>query len=255
VESAHSELPARARRELAIQRAVAFALAPLTTLAVLALLAGWLRLRLANASELRRTYRSLLAESDAPLLICANHLTLIDSAMISWALGTPGFYLRNFSALPWNVPEQTNFASTRMRRALAYVYKCVPVLRGGDRAGIAESLARFAHLLRSGEVGLIFPEGGRSRSGRVEVERAAYGVGRIVKDVPDCRVLCCYLRGDRQQSWSNLPARGDRLRASLALFEPKAEGSGLRASRDIARQITARLAELEAAHFAAGAAC
>jgi hypothetical protein len=250
----HSQLPARARRGLAIQRAVAFALAPLTTLAVLALLAGWLRLRLANASELRRAYRSLLAESDAPLLICANHLTLIDSAMIGWALGTPGFYLRNFSALPWNVPEQKNFASTRLRRALAYVYKCVPVVRGGDRAGIAQTLARFAYLLRCGEVGLIFPEGGRSRSGRVEVERAAYGVGRIVKDVPHCRVLCCYLRGDRQRSWSNLPSRGDRLHASLALIEPKAEGSGLRASRDIARQITARLAELETAHFAAQAA-
>jgi 1-acyl-sn-glycerol-3-phosphate acyltransferase len=247
---ANSQLSARARRGLAIQRAIAFALAPLSTLAVLVLLRGWLRLRLENASGARRTYRSLLSESDAPLLICANHLTLIDSALIGWALGTPAFYLRHFSALPWNVPEQKNFASTRLRRALAYVYKCVPVVRGGDRAGIADTLARFAHLLRSGEVGLIFPEGGRSRSGRVETDRAAYGVGRIVKDVPHCRVLCCYLRGDRQQSWGSLPARGDRLRISLALFEPKAEGSGLRASRDIARQITTRLAEMEAVHFA-----
>jgi hypothetical protein len=251
--SAHSELSPGARRGLAIQRVVALALAPFSTVAVLALLSGWLRLRLENVAEVRRAYRALVEQSDAPLLICANHLTLIDSAMISWALAKPSFYLRNFSALPWNVPDRQNFASTWPRRALAYVYKCVPVARGGDRTGIAETLARFAHLLRSGEVGLIFPEGGRSRSGRVEVERAAYGVGRIVKDVPHCRVLCCYLRGERQQGYTDLPARGDRLRVSLATLEPKAEGTGLRASRDIARQITAKLAEMEAEHFAARA--
>jgi hypothetical protein len=225
-------------------------LAPFSMLAVLALVWGWLRLRLADVAEVRRFYRSLLAESNAPLLICANHLTLIDSALISWALASPLYYLRNFAALPWNVPEKQNFASTWPRQTLAYIYKCVPLARGGTRVGIAQTLARFAHLLRIGEVGLIFPEGGRSRSGRVEVERAAYGVGRIVKDVPQCRVLCCYLRGDHQRGYTNLPARGDRLRVSLATFEPKAEGSGLRASLEIARQITAKLEEMEAAHFA-----
>lgn len=232
---------------------MALALAPLSMTAAWLLLSGWLRLRVVNAGEVRRRFRELLAESDAPLLVCANHLTLIDSAMIGWALGSPLSYVWRFSALPWNVPEQKNFAATPLQRALAYVYKCVPVTRGGNRGDVAETLARFAHLLRSGEVGLIFPEGGRSRSGRVELASAAYGVGRIVKDVPHCRVLCCYLRGDHQQSWSDLPVRGDRLRVTLAPFEPKAEGSGLRASREIARQITARLAELEVAHFAARA--
>src|SRR5262245_4404307 len=43
--------------------------------------------------RLRARYRQLRNESDAPLLICANHLTMIDSAIIAWALGSPGWYL------------------------------------------------------------------------------------------------------------------------------------------------------------------
>ena len=98
-------------------------------------------------------------------------------------------------------------------------------------------------------MGLIFPEGGRSRSGRVEVENAAYGVGRIVKSLTGCRVLCVYLRGDAQHEYSGLPARGDTLRARIAWLEPKSDRRGLRGSRDIARQILTRIAELEREHF------
>lgn len=245
METAAPQLPARTRRRLALQRVLARAVSPITVVAVSLILRVWLRLRLAGAAEARRAYAGLCREPKSPLLICANHLTLIDSALIAWALGSPGWYLRHFRTLPWNVPDQQNFASTPIRRALAYLYKCVPIPRGGDRGAVAEVLARFSHLLRIGDVGLIFPEGGRSRSGRVEVEHAAYGVGRIVRSVPDCRVLCVYLRGERQHRYSNLPARGDRLRVSTSLLEPKSDRGGLRGSLEVARQITARLAEME----------
>ena len=239
----------RARRSLALQKAVARLLSPITLFAVYLTMRFGLDLRLVDAEEARRVYRRLTRER-APLLICANHLTMIDSALIAWALGSPGWYLANFRTLPWNVPEERNFASTALRRALAYVYKCVPVRRGGDRAGVVETLARFTHLLAHGETGLLFPEGGRSRSGRVEIERAAYGVGRIVKALPGCRVLCLYVRGERQEAYSDLPVRGDRLHVSFATLEPKSDQKGLRGSRDIARQITAKLIELETQHFA-----
>jgi 1-acyl-sn-glycerol-3-phosphate acyltransferase len=233
---------------LALQRAIARVLSPVTTLAVYALVRGWLRVSLADPSEARRVYRALRRER-VPLLVCANHLTMIDSALIAWALAPPGFYLRDFSALPWNLPEQTLFASTWPRRALAYVFKCLPIVRGGSRSAVADTIDRFIHLLGSGEAGLLFPEGGRSRSGRVEVERAAYGVGRVVKSLPGCRVLCVYLRGEAQHAYSNLPARGDRLHVRVATIEPKSDHAGLRGSREIARQIAARLAELEVEHF------
>lgn len=243
-------LPRRQRLALALQWTLALAVSPLTMLAAGLLLRGWLRLSVENRAEARRAWREIWSRRQGPLLICANHLTMIDSALIAWALAPPHWYVTHFSALPWNVPERTHFAATFTQRVLAYLYKCLPIVRGGSRDEVADTLGRFAFLLWRGEAGLIFPEGGRSRSGRVEVENAAYGVGRIVKSVPGCRVLCVYLRGDAQSGYSNLPARGDRLRISLSSLEPKSDHAGLRGSRDVARQIAARLAEMELEHFA-----
>lgn len=243
-------LPRRVRLALALQRTLALAVSPLTTLAVALLLRVWLRLRVENRAEARRTWRAHWRAREGPLLLCANHLTMIDSALIAWALAPPLWYVANFSALPWNVPERTHFASTLPQRILAYLYKCLPIVRGGSRDELADQLARFAWLVSRGEAGLIFPEGGRSRTGRVEVENAAFGVGRIVKSVPGCRVLCVYLRGERQASYSGVPARGDRLHVSLSTLEPKSDHAGLRGSRDVARQIAARLAEMEREYFA-----
>jgi hypothetical protein len=243
-------LPRRQRLLLTLQRTLALAVSPLTTLAVVLLLRAYLRLRVENRDEVRRAWREIWSRREGPLLLCANHLTMIDSALIAWALAPPLWYVAHFSALPWNLPERTHFAATFSQRVLAYLFKCLPILRGGSRDEVADTLGRFAWLLSRGEAGLIFPDGGRSRSGKVEVDNAAYGIGRIVKSLPGCRVLCVYLRGDLQASYSDLPARGDRLWVSLASLEPKSDHAGLRGSRDVARQIAAKLAEMEQAHFA-----
>jgi hypothetical protein len=248
-----TELSRRAQLALDVQRAVGLALSPLTTLAVVVLLRWWLGLRFEGLAALRRAYRHDRRASGSPLLICGNHLTMIDSALIAYALGSPLWYVMHYAALPWNVPDQGNFASTRLQRALVYVYKCLPIARGGPREQVASALDRFMHLLGRSEVGLIFPEGGRSRSGRVEVENAAYGVGRIVKNVPGCRVLCVYLRGDAQEHYSGLPTRGDTIRARIAWLEPKSQERGLRGSLDISRQILSRISELEQEHLDAAA--
>ncbi len=246
---APTALPQRARLALIVQRGVCLALSPLTTLSALVILRVWLRLRFEGTDELRRGYRRFRRESNAPLLVCGNHLTMIDSALIAYALGSPLWYVAHFASLPWNVPDQNTFAGKPWQRALTYIYKCLPIARGGARVKVADTLARFIHVLRRGEVGLIFPEGGRSRTGRVEVDNAAYGVGRIVKSVPGCRVLCVYLRGDAQHEYSGVPARGDTLRARVAWLEPKSDRRGLRGSLEISRQILTRLAELEREHF------
>ena len=202
-----------------------------------------------GAAELRREYREIRAQSRAPLLICANHLTMLDSFVIGWALGGSWFYLTHFSSLPWNTPERVHFVSTLWKRTLTYLLKCVPITRGSDRKEVALVLSKVEYLLSTGEVVMVFPEGQRSRSGRVELESAAYGVGRIVSSVPGCRVLCVYLRGDGQREMSDAPARGEVFRGRLALIEPKSDERGLRASLDISRQIVARLVELERSHF------
>jgi 1-acyl-sn-glycerol-3-phosphate acyltransferase len=233
------------RRALAVQLWVGRLLAPLwipLCVAIMRLGFGW---RIDGAEEARRTLARLRGESRAPLLVCANHLTMFDSFVIAAALGSPWTYVRDFGALPWNTPERQHFASTWWKRTLVYLMKCVPVQRGGDRREVGVVLAKLVHLMRRGEVALVFPEGGRSRTGRVDVEAVTYGVGRIVKALPGCRVLCVYLRGEGQRSWSDLPARGERFHVSVEDFEPKTDQRGLRGSLDIARQILGRLAAME----------
>jgi 1-acyl-sn-glycerol-3-phosphate acyltransferase len=130
-----------------------------------------------------------------------------------------------------------------------YLIKCVPIERGGDRRAVGAVLNKLVWLMKRGEVALVFPEGGRSRTGRVDTEAVTYGVGRIVKALPGCRVVCVYLRGESQESWSALPRRGDRFRIQAEAFEPKTDQKGMRGSLDINRQILTRLAEMEQRHF------
>jgi hypothetical protein len=241
------ELSVRERRALACQRAVSWLLSPLWMGVSVVLLRLVGRYRIEGLREVRREYRRLRAQTPGALLVCPNHLTLIDSALVAWALGSPLWWWRHFSELPWNVPEETLFASTRSRHMIAWLLKCVPIRRGGDRRRMAETLGRLLHLLRRGESVLIFPEGGRSRLGRVDVEARTYGVGRILGAVPGCRVLCVHLRGLGQQEMGDVPRRGECFRVRLALHEPSSQARGLRRSVELTRQVLEQLAGLEAA--------
>lgn len=232
-----------------VQRALGWLLAPLwVPLAALVLRFGF-GYRVADRAALHRAYRRIRSESNAPLLICANHLTLVDSFLVAWALAPSWSYVVAFDSMPWNTPEETNFANTARNRILVYLAKCIPIRRGGSRADAAHVLDRVVHLLQRGETALLFPEGGRSRTGRVSDERAAWGVGRVVAALPGCRVLCVYMRGDAQASYSDFPARGDVMRVSLECIEPKSDARGVRRSRDIVQQILGQLAWMEAEHF------
>ena len=131
--------------------------------------------------------------------------------------------------MPWNTPERVNFAAKWWQRIGSYLAKCIPVTRGGRREEIAEVLQRVNYLLRRGEVAVIFPEGGRSRSGRVDIENYAWGTGRIAASVPGCHVLCVYLRGRKQEAWGETPIRGERFHMELACIQPKTDFRGPRA--------------------------
>src|SRR5206468_4726274 len=114
------------------------------------LLRLWLRLRFVGTGDLRRAYRQFRRSERVPLLVCGNHLTMIDSALIAYALGSPLWYVGHFASLPWNVPDRNVFAAGPWQRVLTYIFKCLPIERGGSRARVAEALARFTHLLRRG---------------------------------------------------------------------------------------------------------
>jgi 1-acyl-sn-glycerol-3-phosphate acyltransferase len=232
-----------------IQRLVGWLVAPLWVPLAALVLGRFYGYRVEEMRRIRRTYRQIRRASDAPLLICANHLTLIDSFLIAWAIRNPLEYMVDYDTLPWNTPEETNFATTTFRRLLVYLGKCIPIRRGGSMADTASVLSRIVHLLKRREVALLFPEGGRSRTGRVEEEGAAWGVGRIVGAVAGCRVLCVYLRGRQQETWGDFPARKDSLYVDIACIEPKSDHRGARKSRDLARQIVGQLQKMEEAYF------
>jgi 1-acyl-sn-glycerol-3-phosphate acyltransferase len=206
--------------------------------------------RIKNVAQVRTRYRALVKSSDRPVLICPNHLTMMDSAVIAWALGGSWWYLFNYSRMPWNVPEYHNYASQWPTRVGAWLTKCIPVIRGGRREDVSRVIKRVQHLLSRGETAMIFPEAGRSRSGRVQADTVAHAVGRILTSVPGCVPLCVYLRGDGQTTWSTIPTRGDSFYIDFELVEPKSDYSGMRRSRDISRQIVNRLIGMEAEYFA-----
>lgn len=245
-----TKLPLKTRAALAIQREVGRLSSVFWITSIVFAMRVLMRYRVKNASALRKRFRAMMRENDQPLLICANHLTMVDSAVVAWALGGSWWYVFNYSRMPWNLPEYTNYASLWPGRLGAWLTKCLPVRRGGKRQEVSGVIKRVQHLLTRGETALIFPEAGRSRTGRVQFDSIAHGVGRILNSVRDCRALCVYMRGDRQKTWSTVPARGDSFYVDFELFKPESEHSGLRRSKDLAEQIVARLARMEQTYFA-----
>ncbi len=204
--------------------------------------------------DLRNMRRQCAAEFDkhkGPWIICANHLTMIDSFMLTYASFSLWGHIRHYKRLPWNLPERRNFQSNIFLAVLCYLSKCIPVDRGGSREKMKQLLDTCIYLLNRGQAIMIFPEGGRSRTGRVDRENFSYGVGRFVQDVDNVKVMCIYLRGDQQRDYGLVPAWGDKFYAQMEVFQPTpVEQTGLRAQREYAGQIINRLADMEERYFA-----
>ncbi len=215
------------------------------------LIARALHYRIRKLRELRRQCAAEFAAHKGPWLICANHLTMIDSFLLSYVAFSFVRHFTQYKKLPWNLPERRNFQSNIFLAVLCYLSKCIPVDRGGSREKMKKVLDTCTYLLRHGHTIMIFPEGGRSRTGRVDKENFSYGVGRFIQDIPDCKVMCIYLRGDKQHKYSLIPAWGDRFYAEVEVLQPVlVSQEGLRAQRLYAAQIIERLAQMEEKYFA-----
>ena len=207
--------------------------------------------RVRNLKEIRRQCAIEFSRHNGSWIICANHLTTIDSFILDYALFSLGQYMISFRKLPWNLPEGSNFQSNIFLRVLCYLSKCIPIHRGGSREKMKKNLDKCIYLLRRGDNIMIFPEGRRSRTGRVNKEDFSYGVGRFVKNVENCKVMCMYLRGDKQAGYSIIPAWGEKFSVQIEVFTPKPlEGSELKVQREYATQIIDRLAQMEEKYFA-----
>ena len=120
-------LPLPDRANLAFQRWVGHTLGVLWIPTAAFLMRFVMGYRIRNASDLRRRFRKIVNGDDRPVLLCANHLTMVDSALVAWALGGSWWYLLHYSRMPWNLPERANFASNWINRAAAWLHKNGPV--------------------------------------------------------------------------------------------------------------------------------
>ena len=97
----------------------------------------------------------------SPLLICANHLTMVDSFLIAWALGSPSWLLRDRLRLA--ALEHPGAEELRRRPlpapCLIFLAKCIPITRGGAREDVGDVLERVTLPARPGRDGLHLSRG------------------------------------------------------------------------------------------------
>jgi 1-acyl-sn-glycerol-3-phosphate acyltransferase len=207
--------------------------------------------RIRDLKRIRSEVARLHKEHEGPWLICPNHLTMIDSVLITYGMASLGSHILRFRRVPWNLPERKNFQTNIFLTVLCYLAKCLPVNRGGSREELQRLLDKCRCVFDWKQNLLVFPEGGRSRTGRINLENFSYSVGRFVDENPNCRVMLVYLRGDGQETYGSMPRFGEHFTMNVEQFDPgRGEGGGLRLQREYARRIVERLAEMEGRYFA-----
>jgi 1-acyl-sn-glycerol-3-phosphate acyltransferase len=107
----------------------------------------------------------------ANTLLLANHQSMIDSFLIGGAAYYPEAFIKPH-LLPWNPAAVENFFRGWLLGWLAYNWRCIPV-REGRRD--PRAIRRLVEVLKRG-VGILYPEGTRTRDGSVGTGRPGAGV-------------------------------------------------------------------------------
>lgn len=186
-----------------------------------------------------------ITSNKAPLIVCANHLTLIDSVLMMRAFASPLRYLFSYRLLCWNIPAIENTKKKLSWLIITYLAKCILIERMGSASHTAKIVDKLSWLIPRGELVMLFPEGTRSRSGRIDPHAINYGVGKILQRTPGCRVICVYQRGRRQATFSDFPARGDVIDMDMQVITPRTDAKGRRAISELSNQIINKLQEME----------
>jgi 1-acyl-sn-glycerol-3-phosphate acyltransferase len=167
-----------------------------------------------------------------------------------WAMAPNWWYLFHYRYFSWNLPAGDFFKKRMIFRVVAYLTKCIFIHRDGSKEHKNDILARCRFLVERGNALTIFPEGTRSRTGRFETAKITYGVGKLVSSIPHSRVLCVYLRGHRQTTFSNYPPKNSRFSVRFKLIDPRSQKSGKDAYYETAQRIAHTIHSLEEQYFA-----
>ncbi|OGR94999.1 MAG: hypothetical protein A2V88_09950 [Elusimicrobia bacterium RBG_16_66_12] len=237
------------RRQWRLSRAVAVPLS--LFVAATARLRFWYRLP-GDIGRIRAEIWEKLDRHDGPVIWAANHLTLIDSFLVYWAVFPMSRVLED-RRLPWSTPEYTNYyklggpLKSAFIRALLYACRCIPFLRGGEdaqsEAWRQKAFDKCVWILREGGSVFVYPEAGRSRSGWLEAKRPKDFLGKLALEVPSAKFLCVYLRAEGQLAATVRPPDGDRFRMVCDLIDGALPGETN--PRQISRRLFDRLAELQ----------
>lgn len=233
---------------LVIQQSIAFVFFPLLFFVLWIWMTKIQRYTMDDLTAIRQQYRQLTDGINEPLLICPNHLTFIDSLVITWALSSPWNYFFHFKQFAWNLPKQSHVAESRLYQVICYLSKCLLIDSDSNKAKATMAIAQ--QLLLQGNHIMVFPEGRRSKTGRINTENFVYGVGGIIRDLPSVKVLMVYMRGASQTERTKMPARKEHFNLAMKIIKPTTDKKGLRAQRDLARQLIDALCQMEEEHFA-----
>lgn len=218
-------------------------------LIMLMLLKGY---RIKNIRESRAAFRKIIEEKgDRPLLLCSNHLTFIDSALIIWGLASNFWFIRNYKVFPWNLPAGDFFKKKLKYHVTLYLTKCIFIHRDGTSEHKSAILGLCRFLLKRGHTVLVFPEGQRSRKGFFDAENLTLGAGRLISSLDNARVLCLHLRSDKQKTFSNYPPSGSKFMLSMKVIEPQTDKRGKEGYIDISQQIAGTIKQMETEFLAA----
>ncbi|KAA3639087.1 MAG: hypothetical protein DWP95_11190 [Proteobacteria bacterium] len=231
------------RWPLTIQKAIAYICFPLLYVLVVLWMKYIQKYRINDIRQVRQQFKQIAQQNPSGLLICPNHLTYIDSLLLAWAFSSLGNYMLHFRTFCWNLPNARNVQESVLYRVICYLGKCILIDEDPEKA--QQTMRKAAFLLHHGHYVMIFPEGRRSQSGRVDTENYIYGVGKLHMDSHLDQVLCVYLRGEKQQAATKMPHKGERFDIRLQLQTIDNEQQGRRAMRAAAQQIISTLARME----------
>ena len=130
-----------------------------------------------------------LNRAELPFLFVSNHVSMLDDAFIGSLLFLPRG-LWDYKFMPYHTPERKNFYRGPIFSWIMEHAKCLPLTRG---KGIFQpGIQRIIEKLKTGGCVHIYPEGTRTRTGKLG--KGQPGVGRIVFACR-CGVIPCYHSG------------------------------------------------------------
>ncbi len=159
---------------------------------------------------------------EGPLLIVSNHVTYADPVLVSIPVRRPVHYMA------WNVLFQVPGLGWLIRRLRAFPVE----IESADPRATRETV----RLLQAGAAVMIFPEGGRSKDGRLG--RFRPGAFRLACSL-GVRILPVTIVGGHEV-WPpgrTLPRRGQITITYHAVVEPGADGDVKAAARALAPRI------------------